>query len=119
MSISLTSKKIIVSDSLKAAFKELKEILKPVTTKFLKDYDYQTENKQKVIALRQLLVLQSSQVDGQLDSKLSENQYLMALLQYELTFIIDNYRNNKYSQALFNQLYDEIISAQSTLLALG
>ncbi|MEJ6348876.1 sodium:proton antiporter [Holzapfeliella sp. He02] len=112
-------KKIIVSDSLKAAFKELKEILKPVTTKFLKDYDYQTENKQKVIALRQLLVLQSSQVDGQLDSKLSENQYLMALLQYELTFIIDNYRNNKYSQALFNQLYDEIISAQSTLLALG
>ncbi|MGX4645634.1 cation:proton antiporter [Holzapfeliella sp. JNUCC 80] len=111
-------KKVIVSDSLKSAFTELKDVLKPVTVKFLKDYDYQTEDKQKVMALRQLLVLQSTQVDGQLDSKLSENQHLMALLQYELTVIIDNYRNNKYSQALFNQLYDEIISAQSTLLAL-
>ncbi len=98
-------------------FTEIAEISEPAVADFIAQAEAESEDPRYVVALRDVAAQERDRIRDQQVSSAEEQEILLGALSAELTFIQERRRDDRFSSALINELYNEVTSAQALVLA--
>ena len=98
-------------------FTEIAEISEPAVTDFIAKAEENGEDPRYVVALRDVAAQERDRIRDQQVSTAEEQAVLLGALGAELTYVQESRRNDRFSSALINELYNEVTSAQALVLA--
>ncbi len=98
-------------------FTEIAEISEPAVADFIAHAEAESEDPRYVVALRDVAAQERDRIRDQQVSSAEEQEILLGALSAELTFIQERRRDDRFSSALINELYNEVTSAQALVLA--
>lgn len=98
-------------------FTEIAEISEPAVADFIAQAEAESEDPRYVVALRDVAAQERDRIRDQQVSSAEEQEILLGALSAELTFIQERRRDDRFSSALINELYNEVTSAQAIVLA--
>ena len=84
---------------------------------FIAQAEAESEDPRYVVALRDVAAQERDRIRDQQVSSAEEQEILLGALSAELTFIQERRRDDRFSSALINELYNEVTSAQALVLA--
>ncbi|WP_243677355.1 cation:proton antiporter [Weissella confusa] len=94
-------------------FTEIAEISEPAVAGFIAQAEAESEDPRYVVALRDVAAQERDRIRDQQVSSAEEQEILLGALSAELTFIQERRRDDRFSSALINELYNEVTSAQA------
>lgn len=98
-------------------FTEIAEISEPAVADFIAQAEAESEDPRYVVALRDVAAQERDRIRDHQVSSAEEQEILLGALSAELTFIQERRRDDRFSSALINELYNEVTSAQALVLA--
>lgn len=97
---------------------QLQQILAPVDNNFIAAKEQAGTDQQLLIALKQLVGHEATALQQQFEAPVQENTELLKVLNFELAFLNEARTNESgINPAVIKHLADELISAQSILIA--